>query len=97
MTAPAMSWKIDLARNAHKTLKRAPTADRYRLLAALDMMKVDPFSGDVQWLDSSPPPLVRRRVGSWRILFRIDVEEKVVRVTSILRGISTTNRKRQRS
>ena len=51
MTTPAMSWRIDLARNAHGTLKRAPTADRNRLLAALDMVSVDPFSGDVQWLD----------------------------------------------
>ena len=41
-----MTWELLLAGPAEKALKRMPAADRRHVLAALDAMEQDPFSGD---------------------------------------------------
>ena len=57
-----MKWELLLAGPAGKALKRMPAADRRRVLAALDAMEQDPFSGDIVRLKVQPVAW-RRRVG----------------------------------
>lgn len=81
-------WLVVLAGGARKSLERMPSRDRARVRAALDEMEADPFSGDVKYLKSDPR--LRRRVGSWRIFFRVERDEGAIYVSAIERRSSTT-------
>ena len=84
-----MNWDLLLAGPARRALSRMPAADRRRVLAALDAMEHDPFSGDIVRLRAQPVAW-RRRVGDWRILHDVDLEERRVLVHAVLRRTSTT-------
>jgi mRNA-degrading endonuclease RelE of RelBE toxin-antitoxin system len=83
-----MEWTVALAAPAQKSLKRVPTGDRTRILAALGEMQQDPFQGDIRKLQGLSG--FRRRVGNWRVFFEIVPERKHVVVTAIERRTSTT-------
>ena len=84
-----MKWELLLAGPVRKALKRTPAADERRILAALDAMEHDPFSGDIVRLKAQPVAW-RRRVGDWRILFDVDLDKRLVLVHDIVRRTSTT-------
>ncbi len=69
-----MKWELFLAGPARKALERMPAADRRHILAALDVMAQDPFSGDIVRLKAQPVAW-RRRVGAWRISLRRGTSE----------------------
>jgi hypothetical protein len=46
-----MNWELLLAGPARIALRRIPVADRRHILAALDAMEHDPFSGDIVRLE----------------------------------------------
>ena len=64
--------------------------DRTRVNAALEAMTDDPFTGDVTSLKGPYHGLFRRRVGSWRLIFELDPERRLVLVHDILRRSSHT-------
>jgi mRNA-degrading endonuclease RelE of RelBE toxin-antitoxin system len=51
-------------------------------------MEMDPFLGDVKYLRGEDR--LRRRIGDWRIFFRLDHAERILYVLSIERRTSTT-------
>jgi mRNA-degrading endonuclease RelE of RelBE toxin-antitoxin system len=59
-------------------------------MAALDAMRADPLSGDVVKLAGQDA--FRRRVGNYRIIFRIDFKAVAVGVLDIQRRTTTTYR-----
>jgi mRNA-degrading endonuclease RelE of RelBE toxin-antitoxin system len=83
-----MEWTVVLAGPARKALKRVPTGDRTRIMAALEGMQQNPFHGDIRKLQGLPG--FRRRVGNWRILFEVVSERNHVVVAAIERRTSTT-------
>jgi len=83
-----MEWTVVLAGPAKKALKRIPTGDRTRILAALGEMQQNPFEGDIRKLQGLPG--FRRRVGNWRILFEGVLDRRHVVVAAIERRTSTT-------
>jgi mRNA-degrading endonuclease RelE of RelBE toxin-antitoxin system len=83
-----VEWIVVLAGPAKKSLKRIPTADRARILAALEEMQRNPFAGDIRKLQGLPG--FRRRIGNWRILFELVPERHHVVVAAIERRTSTT-------
>ena len=85
-----MSWAIVVSNRARKSLKRVPTADHARIMAALNAMQTDPLSGDVAKLTGQDA--FRRRVGSYRIMFRIDFKSVAVGIIDIQRRTTTTYR-----
>ena len=68
MNSDVPSWTLLTAQRAQKVLARAPRPERGRLLAVLDEIARDPFSGDTLRLRGAQHSY-RRRVGDWRILF----------------------------
>lgn len=84
-----MSWTLRVARRAEKSLGKSPAKDRARLVAALAEMQDNPFAGDVVRLQGEENTW-RRRVGSYRILYEIDVKALTVNVLDVLRRTSTT-------
>jgi len=53
-------------------------------------MQEDPLSGDMVPLKGEYQGLFRRRVGSWRIIFTVKLESRVVVIHDIPRRSSTT-------
>jgi len=84
-----MKWELLLAGPARKALSRIPAADRRRILAALDAMEADPFSGDIVRLKAQPTAW-RRRVGNWRILYDVVPDKRMALMHDIARRTSTT-------
>jgi len=52
-------------------------------------MEADPFSGDIVRLKGQPTAW-RRRVGNYRIIYDLHLEERLIVVSGILRRTSTT-------
>ena len=84
-----MTWTIHVARRAEKQLAKAPAKSRRLLLAALDEMQHNPFSGDVSRLISQLSTW-RRRVGAYRIFFDVYPDRHHIDVLDIARRTSTT-------
>jgi mRNA interferase RelE/StbE len=85
-----MSWAVAVSNRARRNLKRVPAADQQRIMAALDALRSDPLSGDVVKLAGQDA--FRRRVGNYRIIFRIDFEGLAVGILDIARRTTTTYR-----
>lgn len=84
-----MPWDLHVARSAEKELNRVPSRDRWRIIAALQAMRNDPFSGDIARLEHQPTAW-RRRVGDWRIFFDLYPDRQLIVVAAIRRRTSTT-------
>ena len=85
-----MIWTIGVSNRAQKNLKRVPVADRERIMAAIDTMHANPLSGDVMKLKGQDA--FRRRVGNYRIIFRLDFTAFAVGIVDIERRTTTTYR-----
>lgn len=84
-----MPWKVELVRSAEKALAKVPAKDQNRLVAALRLMSLDPYSGDIVRLHNQPGSW-RKRAGNWRILFDVYPDRLLIVVTAIKRRTSTT-------
>ena len=85
-----MNWDFQLGNAARRAFRTMPTRDRERINRALIEMKSDPLSGDIVSLRGEYEGLFRRRVGSWRIFFRMKPDVQMVLITDIRRRTSTT-------
>jgi mRNA interferase RelE/StbE len=85
-----MSWTVAVSNRAQRNLKRVPAADQQRIMAALDAMRSDPLSGEV--LKLAGQDAFRRRVGNYRIIFRIDFKAFAIGILDIQRRTTTTYR-----
>jgi mRNA interferase RelE/StbE len=83
-----MNWNLLVTKPAQKNLEKLPLKDRASILAALAAMEADPFAGDIKRLQASGG--WRRRVRNYRILYDLNLNERLIVVTSILRRSSTT-------
>jgi mRNA interferase RelE/StbE len=85
-----MTWVVAVSDRAQKNLSRAPAADERRILAALDAMQINPLSRDVVKLTGQDA--FRRRVGNYRIIFRLDFEALTIGIVDVKRRTTTTYR-----
>jgi mRNA-degrading endonuclease RelE of RelBE toxin-antitoxin system len=65
-----------------------PTRDQARIRAAIDEMETNPFSGDIKYLQGQER--LRRRVGNWRVFFRLEHAVDTLYIVAIERRTSTT-------
>ncbi len=84
-----MAWNLQLTGPAQKDFQKLPLKDQARVKIALLAMQSDPFQGDIKRLKGQPAAW-RRRVGSYRIIYALYVEEHLIVVAGILRRTSTT-------
>ncbi|MGA2510287.1 MAG: type II toxin-antitoxin system RelE/ParE family toxin [Candidatus Acidiferrales bacterium] len=85
----SMTWKVQLTGPAQKEFARLPPKDAARVKAALVAMEQDPFQGDIKRLKGQLRAW-RRRVGSYRIIYDLYLEERLLVVMGIVRRTSTT-------
>ena len=84
-----MAWNLQITGPAQKEFQKLPAKDQARVKSALLAMQQDPFSGDIKRLKGQPAAW-RRRVGNYRIVYDLHVEEQRIVVSGILRRTSTT-------
>jgi len=88
-----MTWNLIVAQPARKELNRLPPESRARILSALREMANDPHAGDIVRLKGTRFGW-RRRVGDYRILYDLDLAERLITVQHIARRTTTTYRRR---
>jgi len=84
-----MAWNLELTGPAQKDFQRLPPRDQGRVKAALLATQEDPFRGDIKRLKGQSTAW-RRRVGSYRIIYDLYFEQRLIVVAGILRRTSTT-------
>ncbi len=75
-------WTVVIPSKEQRYIESQPKKECLRLLEALAEMELDPLSGDVVVLHGNLTGW-RRRVGRWRILFRLDQENRKVVIVGI--------------
>ena len=80
-----MSYRVEVDREPAKLLrsKRIPADARMRLALAIKEMEENPRAGDVKHLKGRYHCFWRRRVGDYRVIYRILESDRVVRVVEI--------------
>ena len=89
----SMNWDLEATRAAQRALRAMPVRDRERVNQALNDMKTDPLSGDITALRGEYHGLCRRRVGSWRIIFGLKPDRRLVLVGDRWRRQSSSTSK----
>ena len=79
-----MSWAAELSRSAERQLVRLPRREQERVARAIDELEADPLQGAVRPLRGRHQGRYRKRVGRYRIIFRLRHEERVVEISAIL-------------
>lgn len=78
-----MTYKVELARQAEKMLDRLDRVTEKRIRDRLNELSPNPYdprlTDDVIMEEGKE----YTRVGNWRVVFRIEAEEKVIFVTAI--------------
>ena len=83
-----MSWHISVTNAAKKQLEKVHSRDAERIEAVISLMAEDPFFGDIQKMTGQA--IWRRRVGSYRIFYKVDGALRVVYILEVKRRTSKT-------
>lgn len=84
-----MNWELRVGKTAKKKLKCFPRKDQNRIVIALRDFISSPYSGDIEKIEGEIDTW-RRRIGNYRILYEIDVANKLILIRDIRRRTSTT-------
>lgn len=83
------NWDLQIDPSILKTLKRIPKHDAKGVLEIIRLLPVNPYFGDIQKMKGEENTW-RRRIGSYRIFYKIKVSEKVILVFDFDRRTSKT-------
>lgn len=83
------NWGLRVDPGVLKILKRIPRQDRERILGVLVVLPLDPYFGDIQKMQGRDD-VWRRRVGSYRIFYRVITGMRMVLVFHVERRTSHT-------
>ncbi len=91
MPRPAPSYVVTLRSRASRQLRRVRNPDHDRITEGIRGLANDPLLGDVKKIRGR---LYRLRVGSWRVLYVINDDARLVTVTDVRRRNERTYRDR---
>lgn len=83
------TWVLQIDPSVAKTLKKIPQNYSKRILAVIEALPKDPFTGDIQKMKDEKN-VWRRRVSEYRIFFEIIYKEDIIHVFHIERRTTTT-------
>jgi mRNA-degrading endonuclease RelE of RelBE toxin-antitoxin system len=84
-----MMWNVKITGPAQKGFQRLPHKDQACIKAVLITMETDPLHGDLKRLQGKPSAW-RWRVGNYRSLYDLDLDNRQVVIHAILRRTTTT-------
>lgn len=83
------NWELEIDPSVVKVLKRVPRHDAEVILQVIRLLPVNPYFGDIQKMKGAENAW-RRRVGSYRLFYRIKIVERVLLVFHLERRTSKT-------
>lgn len=84
-----MIWELIIDKAVKKYLKRIPKKDVERIIAAIEELPVNPYTGDIDKMEGEEDAW-RRRIGSYRIFYEIKTKQKIINVYDLNRRTSPT-------
>lgn len=88
MSSPE-SWGLEIDPNVFQELKKIPRHYAEAVLRIIKLLPDDPYYGDIRKMKGEENTW-RRRIGAYRIFYKIKVKEKVILVFSLERRASKT-------
>jgi len=83
------NWDLQIDSSVFKVLKRMPRRDTEAVSGVIRLLLLDPYYGDIQKMKGEENAW-RRRVGVYRIFYKIKVSEKIILVFKLERRTSKT-------
>ncbi len=78
-----MTWSLVVTDSARRALRDMPRGDLEHINSAFEQMRSDPYDGDITFLKGTNRTL-RRRVGSWRVLFEVHSDRRLVIILDVV-------------
>ena len=88
MSSPA-SWYLQIDPDIFKTIRRIPRRDVKVILGVIKLLPLGPYFGDIQKMKGEMD-VWRRRVGAYRIFYKIINLKKIILVFRLERRTSKT-------
>lgn len=82
-------WDLQIDSSVFKVLKKIPQRNARVIFEVIQLIPANPFFGDIQKMKGESNAW-RRRVGSYRVFFKINIEEKIIVVHRLERRTSKT-------
>lgn len=83
------NWDLQIDPGVFKVLRKIPKRDAEAILKVINLLPVDPYFGDIQKMKDEQNAW-RRRIGAYRIFYKIKILEKIILVFHLERRTSTT-------
>lgn len=83
------NWDLQVDPSVFKVLKKIRQRDAEAILNVIKFLPFDPYFGDIQKMKSEENSW-RRRVGAYRIFYKITTSEKILLVFKLERRTSKT-------
>ena len=83
------NWDLQIDSSVFKVLKRMPRRDTEAVSGVIRLLLLDPYYGDIQKMKGEEN-VWRRRIGAYRIFYKIRVSEKIILVFKLERRTSKT-------
>jgi len=87
-----MRYRVEITRPARKALRRIPSADRARLVVAIDALIANPRPRGCLNVKGAPDGTYRIRVGLYRVVYVIQDADLVIVVVRVARRNEHTYR-----
>lgn len=83
------NWDLQIDPGVFKTLRKIPRHYAKTILGIIRFLSLDPYSGDVQKMKGEDN-VWRRRIGAYRIFYKIKIPEKMILIFKLERRTSKT-------
>ncbi len=87
------NWDLQIDSSVLKFLKRIPKPEVEKILAVIKLLPADPYFGDIQKMKGEED-VWRRRLGSYRIFYKLNLAERLILIFRLERRTSKTYKKR---
>ena len=84
-----MNWELQIPKKVVRQLKRFPRKESERLISNIQQLVFNPYAGDIEKM-SGEDDLWRRRIGSYRIKYDVNIARKSIVIISVERRVSHT-------
>lgn len=82
-------WDLQIDSSVFKTLKKIPRQNAEVILNVIRLLPLNPYFGDIQKMKGENNAW-RRRIGSYRIFYKIKIAERAILVFHLKRRTSNT-------
>lgn len=83
------NWALRIDPDIYKTLKRIPRRDAEVVLETIRLLPTNPYFGDIQKMKGENGSW-RRRIGSYRLFYKMNKDEALILVFRLERRTSRT-------